>query len=110
MCARALNSDEMSTSSAGHSLYCPAVAGLDPIPWTVSLRCLSLRRSAFLSENDEGCGRCGNLAVLCEISKSLVGAFFAFTGTTASMPYAAARRSKAAGLICPSVEWRRRWL
>lgn len=43
-------------------------------------------------------------------SKSLVGAFLASTGTAASMPYAAARRSKAAGLIWPIVEWRGRWL
>ena len=39
-----------------------------------------------------------------------VGAFFASTGTIASTPYAAARRSNAAGLIWPSVECRRRWL
>ena len=39
-----------------------------------------------------------------------VGAFCASAGMAASMPYAAACRSKAAGLIWPSVEWRRRWL
>ena len=40
-----------------------------------------------------------------------VGALLASTGTAASMTrYAAARRSNAAGLICPSVECRRRWL
>jgi hypothetical protein len=39
-----------------------------------------------------------------------VGAFLASTGMAASTPYAAARRSNAAGLIWPSVEWRRRWL
>ena len=50
------------------------------------------------------------------ISRSLrdfqitVGAFCASTGMAASTPYAAARRSNAAGLICPSVECRRRWL
>ena len=38
-----------------------------------------------------------------------VGAFCASAGMAASMPYAACR-SKAAGLIWPSVEWRRRWL
>jgi len=39
-----------------------------------------------------------------------VGAFFASTEMAVSTPYAAARRSNAAGLIWPSVEWRRRWL
>jgi hypothetical protein len=32
------------------------------------------------------------------------------TGMAACTPYTAARRSNAAGLIWPSVEWRRRWL
>lgn len=54
-----------------------------------------------------GVGAVGNRL---RFSKSLVGAFLASTGTAASMPYAAARRSKAAGLIWPIVEWRGRWL
>ena len=55
-----------------------------------------------------GVGAVGN-RVLCGFQIP-VGAFLASTGMAASMPYAAARRSKVAGLIWPSVEWRRRWL
>ena len=62
-----------------------------------------------LHENDNGCGHCVKPRSV-RFSKSLMGAFSASTGTAASMPYAAAHRSKAAGLIWPSVEWRRRWL
>ena len=47
----------------------------------------------------------------CAVFQILVGAFCASTRMAASMPYyAAAWRSKAAGLIWPSVECRRRWL
>ena len=46
----------------------------------------------------------------CAVFQIPVGALLASTGMAASMPYAAAWRSKAAGLIWPSVECRRRWL
>ena len=39
-----------------------------------------------------------------------VGAFCASIGMAASTPYAAARRSNAAGLIWPRVECQRCWL
>ncbi|MEP6918721.1 MAG: ArsR family transcriptional regulator [Acidobacteriota bacterium] len=56
--------------------------------------CVGLRSSAF--ENMDGCGRGG---------KPRSGRF-----SMASIPSSRARRSNAAGLICPSVECRRRWL
>jgi hypothetical protein len=47
---------------------------------------------------------------VCAVFQIPVGALLASIGMAASTPYAAAQRSNAAGLIWPSVEWRRRWL
>ena len=68
-------------------------SGSDPIRWTVWLRWLSLSLFLFFTKTIMG-----------------VGAFSASTRTATFMSYAAARRTKAAGLTWPSIEWRRRWL
>ena len=86
-----------------------AVLGPDPIRWRVTVsRSVIVLCSSFYTRT-MGVGAVGISRSARDFQRP-VGAVFASAGRAASTPYAAGRRSNAAGLICPSVECRRRWL